>query len=538
MIMNKLYKNIKTISGIVLCTFSLILYSCEGSVIDLEPANSLTEETAYTTADRCKLSLIGAYDAAQCGQYTSSAGWTRGYPLGSASIMQGEMRGEDMVNRASFYQYTYESQYNAASTQNNIAFWNCSFEAINRINVVIEGEEKAHEDGILDDATYTQYSGELAFLRGIIYHYLMIHFCEPYNLSSLNNDYGLPIYLTPHNSTSSIEEGLSVHRSTVEETYAQIVKDLETAATNLPTTNSDNNITRATKGAAYAFLSRVYLHMRNWSKVEEYAQKVIDLNLYKLESDPITPFTSYSSNSESIFSIENNANDNGSVNGAMFSMFSCRDGSRYLVSMSPILVNDTRWLQDDKRRSEWLLSSESSDAITSNYNVYFCDKYRSTTRSDYAPIIRYAEVLLNYAEAAARLGDTPTALKYLNEVRNRSLADVSKEYTTSDFADKTALVNAILFERRIEFLGEGRRWEDLHRLAADDLCPSGGIPAKVKWTTISQKDSNNSVCGYGKEIPAKLLSAYPYTDKRFLWPIPVTETTYNETLAEEQNTGW
>ncbi len=536
--MNRLYKYLKTISGIVMGILSLMLYSCEGSVVDLDPVNVLTDETAYSTAERCKLSLVGAYDAAQCGQYSVSAGWSRGYPLGSASVMQGEMRGEDMVNRASFYQYTYESTYNAASTQNNIAFWNCSFEAINRINVVMEGEQKAHESGVINDAVYTQYNGELAFLRGIIYHYLMIHFAEPYNLSSLNNDYGLPIYLTPHTTESSIGEGLATHRSKVEETYTQIIKDLETAAANLPTTNSDNNITRATKGAAYAFLSRVYLHMRNWAKVEEYAKKVIDLGTYSLEKDPITPFTSFNSNSESIFSIENNANDNGSVNGAMFSMFSCRNGSRYLVSMSPILVNDTRWLQDDKRRSEWLLSSESSDAVTKKYNVYFCDKYRSDTRSDYAPIIRYAEVLLNYAEAAARLGDTETALKYLNMVRNRSLADDSKAYTTSDFADKKALVEAILFERRIEFLGEGRRWEDIHRLAADDLCPTGGIPAKVKWTAISKTAAADAVCGYGKAIPTKGLSAYPYSDKRFLWPIPVSETTYNEVLAAEQNAGW
>lgn len=52
---------------------------------------------------------------------------------------------------------------------------------------------------------------------------------------------------------------------------------------------------------------------------------------------------------------------------------------------------------------------------------YFCDKYQNpTTREEYAPIIRYAEVLLNEAEAAARQGDKDLALKKLNEVRDRS----------------------------------------------------------------------------------------------------------------------
>lgn len=529
-----LYKLAKTAAGLTLVCCPIVFSSCESTVLDLEPVSSLTDETAYTTAERCKLSLIGAYDAVQCGYYNSSSEWSRGYPLGGAGITQGEMRGEDMINRASFFQYTYESIYNASSTQNNIAFWNCSFEAINRINVVLEGEKEAYESGIIDESTYKQYEGELKFLRGVVYHYLMIHFAEPYNLSHLNNHYGLPIYLTAINTTEAVNEAMQTHRSTVEETYSQILSDLKDAAELLPATNSDNNLTRATQGAAYAFLTRVCLHMRDWTNVEYYAKQLIGLNKYSLESDPITVFTNYSSNSESIFSIENNSSDNASVNGAMFSMFSCRNGARYLVSMSPILCNDTRWLEDDKRRSEYILYGTGGDATT-EYDVYFCDKYRSTTRSDYSPIIRYAEVLLNYAEAAAREGDKDTALKYLNEVRNRALGNPSTQaYISSDFSTTTELVSAILFERRIEFLGEGRRWEDIHRLAADDLCPSGGIPAKVEWTAVNGTD----VFGYGKEIPEKGLKAYDYTDKRFLWPIPVDETTYNSVLAAEQNVGW
>lgn len=531
---NTLYRIIKTSVGLAMACTPIVFSSCEDTVLNLSPVNSLTDETAYGTAERCKLSLIGAYDAVQCGYYNSSTGWSRGYPLGSASIMQGEMRGEDMINRASFFQYTYESTYNASSTQNNISFWNCSFEAINRINVVLEGEKAAFDKGVIDENTYTQYEGELKFLRGVVYHYLLIHFSEPYNLPNLNNDYGLPIYLTPINTADALAENIQVHRATVEDTYSQVLADLKEAADKLPVSNSDNNLTRATRGAAYAFLTRVYLHMRDWANVETYAEKLMQQGNYALEADPITPFTNYTTNQESIFSIENNANDNSSVNGAMFSMFSCRDGARYLVSMSPLLCNDTRWLEDDKRRSEYIIYGTGENVIT-DYDAYFCDKYRSSTRSDYTPIIRYAEVLLNYAEAAARLNDKTTALKYLNEVRNRALADVaSQEYKAEDFATTVDLVEAILFERRVEFLGEGRRWEDIHRLAADDLCPSGGIPAKVRWTAVNGKDA----FGFGKDMPERGLKAYDYTDKRFLWPIPVDETTYNSVLASEQNVGW
>ncbi|MBB6003185.1 RagB/SusD family nutrient uptake outer membrane protein [Arcicella rosea] len=81
---------------------------------------------------------------------------------------------------------------------------------------------------------------------------------------------------------------------------------------------------------------------------------------------------------------------------------------------------------------------------------------------DFVPVLRYAEVLLNLAEAKARLAGASvdaSALALLNAVRGRS----TTAYTAADFANSTALVNAILTERRIEFLGEGFRSIDLQR---------------------------------------------------------------------------
>lgn len=87
---------------------------------------------------------------------------------------------------------------------------------------------------------------------------------------------------------------------------------------------------------------------------------------------------------------------------------------------------------------------------------------------DWVPVIRYAEVLLNVAEAKARLGSgvDATALEILNAVRTRSKGSV----ITAE--NQTELVNAILKERRIEFLGEGKRSFDVTRL-------NQPFPAKV-----------------------------------------------------------
>ena len=277
--------------------------------------------------------------------------------------------------------------------------------------------------------------------------------------------------------------------------------------------------------------------MRDWSNVVTEAEKLISgeyKDLYELEKDPATPFTSFSNNKESIFSIANSSSDNGSVNGAMSSMMSPRTGGRAICTSSPTLYNSTYWEEDDKRRK--LLYYRESD------QYYFCDKYQSpTSMNEYAPIIRYAEVLLNEAEALARQdGDANNknkAIAKLNEVRNRSLADATTQaYKAENFTDTKALVEAILWERRIEFHGEGRRWEDIHRLAADDLCPSGGIPAKISYDEAKGK----GVFQIDGTIDEKYfgVNAIPYTDKRFLWPIPINDLVRNETLAKQQNAGW
>lgn len=536
MIYNRIFKQIYTVAvGITFAIFPL-LTSCESEVVDLEPVDRLSDVTAYTTPNRCELSMIGAYDAAQCGMYNKE--YSRGYPFGAASIMQGEMRGEDMINTASFYLITYQATYSVSSA-NNMYMWEASFEAINRYNTVLAGETKAMQEGVLTEAQGNQYKGECLFLRALTYHHLMIHFANPYNVTG-NNNYGMPLYLTAINTPSEIEEALKIGRSTVEETYAQILKDLDEAESLLPEAINANTITRASKGAAIALKTRVYLHKRDWANVMKEAAKLAPatpyaspIGGYKLETSPVTPFTSYASNSESIFSIENNSDDNGSVNGAMSAMFSARDGGRALVTSSPTVYNSSYWLGDDKRRA--LLLYRASD------DFYFCDKYQNaTTREEYAPIIRYAEVLLNYSEAALRSGNKALALELLNTVRDRSLSDpVTQSYKESDFATVQNMLKAILWERRIEFQGEGQRWPDIHRLAADDLYPSGGIPAKIAYNSSTR---NKGIFQVGAPIlDAWYLSSarfIPYTDKRFLWPIPLNDLLRNPTLAAQQNAGW
>jgi hypothetical protein len=172
----------------------------------------------------------------------------------------------------------------------------------------------------------------------------------------------------------------------------------------------------------------------------------------------------------------------------------------------------------------------------------FTNKYKDDVNStDPSPVIRLAEVYLNLAEAYCRTANMtgapdPTALQYLNAVRDRSLATpATQSYTAASFADNTALLGAILKERRIEFLCEGRRWPDIHRLQDCPYFPINGIPAKLANAGVA----STLYSPIGTPYPGPFgVAAIPGSETKFLWPIPQREVDINPTLAAEQNPGW
>ena len=107
-------------------------------------------------------------------------------------------------------------------------------------------------------------------------------------------------------------------------------------------------------------------------------------------------------------------------------------------------------------------------------------------------------------------------------------------YTSATLSSQTLMVGAILKERRIEFLMEGRRWGDIHRLQGDNLFPIDGIPAK-----LASGNPAASTFTLGTPYTGPLgLANIPAADFKFLWPIPQLETASNPTLAAQQNPGW
>ncbi|MAZ25927.1 MAG: RagB/SusD family nutrient uptake outer membrane protein [Cytophagaceae bacterium] len=506
---------------IMLPVLAMLLQACnEDNVLDLEPYNQISEDAAFSTPDLIALSVTGMYNAAQRGDYNGAG---RGYPFGAAFVQQGDNRGEDVVNVATFYQLTYTATYDP-TTANNVYYWSDTYRLINRANIIIDGVNTAVANGIITQDIADDYIGQALFFRAASHLELLFHFARPYDDTPNASHPGVPYREIPYTTEANIVAGLEQGRSTVAECYTKLLADLNEAENLLPTKadrGGTDGIIRATKEAAIAFKTRAYLHMGNWQMVLTEGAKLT--GAYTLTPNPVTPFTSGYSNTESIFSIENTANNNPGVNAALASQYNRRG----LVVISPIIWRNPYWLADDARRAE-------DDFVYTRSGVKYTAKYKDPTNyTDPAPVIRYAEVVLSMAEANARLTNLTPALTQLNLVRNRSLADPATQAYTS-FANQDALIEAIIAERRIEFVMEGRRWPDIHRLQNDTFIDLDGIPAKV---ANGAPPASDYTLGTPYTGPYGV-SAIPYSDYRFLWPIPQQEVNNNPTLAEQQNPGW
>jgi hypothetical protein len=211
---------------------------------------------------------------------------------------------------------------------------------------------------------------------------------------------------------------------------------------------------------------------------------------HALQSDITNVFKSPYTTTESIFSMPFASNElpGGQNQLGYYYGPSAFNGGNGEYSLLPTgVIADAGWKAADKRRT--MLGVFGGKSYLTKYSV-------ASIFTDYAPVIRYSEVLLSLAEARVRSSNTVDALAIalLNAVRGRS--DASTVFTTADFANATALADAIVNERRIELLGEGIRGTDITRL---------GLPLPAKP-------------GVG-EIKADA--------QQYIWPISSTELLLN-----------
>lgn len=458
---------IKYIIAISALAFSL--NSCEDKLA-LTPEQDLTEETIFSSPSTARSAVLGIYSTAQTLDF-----------YGALPQIIEEYMGDNVEFVGSFPTLQELRDFTTVSTNTNVSgIWQVHYQVITRSNKVIANIGKVAG---LTDAEKNQYIGEAKFLRALAYLQLVNMYAQPFQLNGGTNP-GVPLVIEDFTGVVTYPA-----RATVNQVHDQIKKDLTEAAAALPVSYTSGVDTRgrATKGAANALLSRIYLYREEWANAITAARAAI--------TGPYTRATDYSfydkNTAEDVFTIQNSATDNGRTgSGGWASFYSPAPlGGRGDAPFSASLVAAYEAETGDKRYA-LKRTGTAADGLARPFTSKFPD---AVNNADNSPVIRITEVYLNLAEALAQqTALSPEAIVILNELRNR--AGLAPKLV---FAGKQALIDAILLERRKELAFEGFRRMDMLRYkqnlrATNPLAAYGGQKS-ILPIPQSELDNNKSL---------------------------------------------
>ena len=396
--------------------------------LDLNPAQSISEDLALSTDANVKSVLLAAYDG------LALDGLFGGNTMRDAELLgaDGEIRwvGTYEAPRAVFY---HQQIANNSEAEN---MWMDAYYTINICNNVLGALS------VVNEADRAQVEGEARWVRAMAYFQLVRFYGQAYEPGGNNSQPGVPLVLTP---TRKVDESSFVGRSTVEETYAQIIDDLAKAKNLLP----DDNGVQANKFTAAATLARVYLQMGRYADARDNASEVIESGNYSLVSDFASEWNNDDNTSEDIYAVQISSQDFLEATMVVFysiPAFGGRDGDIEIMQKHLDLY--------DPSDARLALHYEGAGAMRTG-------KWRDQYRNQ--PVIRLAEMYLIRAECNARLGTSVGA-----PVDD----DYNATHTRAGLAAKTGVtLDDILLERRLELAHEGHRIHDIKRLkgSADGL---------------------------------------------------------------------
>ena len=474
------------------------------------------------------------------------------------------------------------------------SMWGNCYRVIGRDNAVVD-KLNSMPDGFMAEDKKAQYMGECLFVRACMYSRLITLFGDvPYS-----------------DHTIDIETAFAMGRTPKSEVLQKIYADFDVAIANLPV--STGAIQRPTKGAAYGMKARIALYNEDWDTAIECAKACMDLGVYDLYPSYKELFLQSTHNTvESIFSIPRSVtygiyenwrdwlprNSGGyAANGPTWDLLAaylCTDGLP--IDESPLFDPHDPFKNRDPRCTEtivsfgeaWLGIEYDPNPVTGdqvmNYNTGEEIKNNDNkNNAEYASfnallrkkgfdescldnsfnaeqdliILRYADVLLMYAEAKIEKGDIDqSVLDAINKVRARAYGvdpSATGSYPAVTTTDQAKLRTILRMERRMEFPFEDLRFYDLIRWR---LCgkvfsmKNYGIyqskeinmeklttPGYWFWAITPDIDENgiadfSALEAYG----INPLAQRTWDDRQYLWPIPTTEVLINENMT--QNDGY
>jgi starch-binding outer membrane protein, SusD/RagB family len=424
-------KTNKYFIGTYLIILSVLSSSCE-KYLEESPTDALPTEVAIVDANTAKAAIIGAYDAVQ-GYYASN------YPT------LGTITADNVIFYGSLTQYLQLDQ-NAIPTDNviTVAAYQGIYKAINSANSVIANIPTV-TDPLLTQAEKNKYLGEAYFIRALGYFDLARGWG------------GVQLQLKP---TTTLDGIKGIKRSTLDQTYDQVLADLVQAEQLLPEDATTRN--RAQKSTARALRARLHLYRKQWVDATNYATQVINNSKYSLVKPYKTFFTSPFLSSESVFELTFSSNDKNSFWNLWYTG---TDGGQYTLKPSASIISKLNNSNIGGTRNA-LIAGSGSLVYGALYNT-------KSTSTDPSYVIRIAELYLIRAEAWAQRDSSTKALADLNTIRSRAGVSPSTAVT------KAEILKAIEDENSVEFAFEAHRWFDLVRTerAGDVL----GVTNKNYW---------------------------------------------------------
>jgi hypothetical protein len=316
-----------------------------------------------------------------------------------------------------------------------LEIWYQPYRAIYDANFILDYLPKVAEHES-DNNAYNNIKGTALFYRAFTFYHLAQLFCKPYSTLAAT-DLGIVL-----RATSAIETPSA--RSSIQQTYDQVIGDLKTAVELLPVTSLFS--TRPIKVAAYGALARVYLSMRDYVNAGRYADSCLSFSSSLLDYNSLTPVGNpalphFFDNPEVLF-------------------VSYIGGEHYFLLPSDCNIDSSLYQSynaNDLRKTVFFGSNG-----TSHYwkGSYYPEGPVFGNGPEFNGIAK-DEIYLIRAECRARAGNTNAAMDDINTL-------LHKRWKTGTFNDLTATnttdaLNKILTERRKELPFRGLRWSDLRR---------------------------------------------------------------------------
>lgn len=546
--------------AILLCA-AFVLPGCNDSFLDRIPLDELTDETYWETEEH----LILASNA--CINYLR----------GKSRSVDMEFLGDNVFReRSSEYKTLGSGNFTSDLSVIN-SEWTTDYDGIRRCNHFLENYERAQK---VSAPVRERYAGEAIFIRAYLYSYLV-------------NCFGDVPRVT--NTIDVGDDELYGSRTDKETMIEWILDEFDRAAAVLPYAKDlkDSELGRPTKEAAWAFSSRFALYHERWDKAVSSAEEVMTAGFHKLY-DNGNPETTYNE----LFTLAANPVTNKNNREFIVTRLYSEEANQthnlsrelqvpneearyaptrslmdaYLCNGLPITLPASRYRENtheaifnnrDPRMAQTILKpgakwggypgkttyeqpkfSNSATSCRTTTGWYFTKFVELSAISRYnkdqnaIPLMRYAEVLLNWIEAKEMRGDAitqPDIDKSINLLRDRVGAD--KMVLTKLNAYGLNLRDEIRRERRVELALEGGRYFDLLRWKQGDL-----LAKDVTGMRKSTVPPSEYV--YVEDIPTDdkgnliLMTGRTFSDmKNYLWPIPFTQTQRNPNLLPN-NPGW